>query len=176
MGVYLDDGTSNVTVKGNIIAGIMSGCFQMNDATNDLIEGNICDLADSGYQNIVIYTGGKHVYPMSGNVFRNNIVISASTGSGSGFSGSSSPPNPMSISNDAYYNYVGSSINSSGTDGAGTDVDPVYENPQLSGWTYTIAGASPVFNSPVAFPAIAGGWGPPGFTIPQNGTPPSCPH
>jgi Right handed beta helix region/Abnormal spindle-like microcephaly-assoc'd, ASPM-SPD-2-Hydin len=176
VGVYLDDGTSNVTVSGNIIAGIMSGCFQINDAANDLIEGNICDLADSGYQDIVIYTGGKHVYPMSGNVFKNNIVISASTGSGSGFEGSSSPPSPMTISNNAYYNYVGSSINSTGTGGAGSDVDPVYENPQLSGWTYSIAGASPVFNSPVVFPGIMGGWGPPGFAIPRNGTPPSCPH
>jgi hypothetical protein len=176
VGVYLDDGTTNVTVNGNIIAGVFSGCVQIHGGNNDLIGDNICDLADSGYQNIVIYQWDALDYPMSGNVFENNIVISASTGSGSGFSGYNSPPNPMTISNNAYYNYVGSSINSTGADGAGSDVDPVYENPQVSGWTYNIAGVSPVFNSPVLFPGIIGGWGPPGFAIPQNGTPPSCPH
>jgi hypothetical protein len=176
VGVYLDDGTSNVTVNGNIIAGILSNCFQIHGGNNDSIGGNICDLADSGYQDIVIYSWDQLDYPMSGNVFENNIVISASAGSGSGFSGYNSPPNPMTISNNAYYNYVGSSINSSGTGGAGSDVDPVYENPQLSGWTYNIANVSPVFNSPVVFPGIMGGWGPPGFAIPQTGTPPSCPH
>ncbi len=176
VGVYLDDGTSNATVSGNIIAGILSGCFQIHGGNNNSIGGNICDLADSGYQTIVTYASDKLDYPMSGNVFDKNIVISASTGSGSGFSGTGSPPNPMSISNNAYYNYVGSSINSSGTGGAGSDVDPVYENPQLSGWTYSIAGVSPVFNSPVVFPGITGGWGPPGFAIPRSGTAPSCPH
>jgi len=175
-GIYLDDETSNVTVSGNIVAGIMSGCFQMNDTDNDTITGNICDLADSGYQNIVIYTSGRHQLTMTGNVFENNIVLSASSGSGSGYQGSSSPPNPMTISDNAYYNYVGTSITSTGTDGAGSDTDPVYENPQLSGWTYQIATGSPVLNDPVDFPGIVGGWGPPGFAIPQTGTPPSCPH
>jgi hypothetical protein len=174
-GVYLDDGTSNVTITGNILAGVMSGCVQMNDGENNVITGNICDLANSAYQSIVIYGWGyRNLQTMPGNVFSNNIVISGSTGSSSGFYGATRTPTPMTISNNAYYNYVGSSIKSSG--GAGTDTNPVYENPQLSGWKYKIATGSPVFNSPVLFPGILGGWGPPGFPMPKTGTPPSCPH
>jgi hypothetical protein len=113
---------------------------------------------------------------MTGNVFAHNIVISASTGSGAGFAGGILTANPMNISNNTYYNYVGSSIKSTGNVAAGSDTHPVYENPQLSGWNYHTATGSPVFNSPVQFPGITGGWGPPGFVVPSNGTPPSCPH
>ena len=178
IGVYLDDGTGNVTVIGNIIAGIMSSCFQMSDPENNAITGNICDLAaDSGYQSIVIYGWGQRNFnTMTGNVFVNNIVISASTGSGAGFYGSTQTPNPMSISNNAYFNYVGSSINATGNAAVGSDTNPVYENPQLSGWNYHLATGSPVLNSPVLFPGITGGWGPPGFVVPPNGSAPSCAH
>jgi len=177
IGIYFDEGTSNVTVTGNIVAGIKSACFLINDADNDVITGNICDLADSEYQSIVAYGGGTHhVTEMTGNVFAHNIVISGSAGSGSGYSGSSLPPTPMTISDNAYYNYVGSAITSSGTGGAGSDSNPVYEDPQLSGWTYALATGSPVLESPVEFVGITGGWGPSGFAIPQTGTPPSCPH
>jgi len=177
IGVYLDDGTSNVTINGNIIAGIMSGCVQMNNAENNVITGNICDLADSAYQSIVIYGwGNRTLKTMDGNVFEHNIVISGSSGEGSGFYGSTRTPDPMSISNDTYYNYVGSSIKTTGNSAVGSDSNPVYENPQMSGWKYSIAKGSPVFNSPVSFPGIIGGWGPPSFAIPKNGTPPSCPH
>jgi len=177
MGVYLDDGTSNVTITGNILAGIMSGCVQMNDAENNVITGNICDLADSAYQSIVIYGWGfRTLTTMDGNVFEHNIVISGSSGDGRGFYGSTRTPDPMSISNNAYYNYVGSSITTTGNSAVGSDSNPVYENPQISGWKYRIATGSPVFNSPVSFPGIIGGWGPPLFVVPKNGTPPSCPH
>jgi hypothetical protein len=149
-GVYLDDGTSNVTITGNILAGVMSGCIQMNDGENNVMTGNICDLANSAYQSIVIYGWGyRHLQTMPGNVFSNNIVISGSTGSSAGFYGATRTPTPMTISNNAYYNYVGSSIKSSG--GAGTDTNPVYENPQLSGWKYKIATGSPVLNPPSCF-------------------------
>jgi parallel beta helix pectate lyase-like protein len=178
IGVYLDDGTGNVTVKGNIIAGIMSSCLEMSDPENNVITGNICDLAAAPLsRSIVIYTWGQRTFnTMTGNVFANNIVISASTGSGAGFAGGTQTANPMIISNNAYYNYGGSSIKTTGNVAAGSDTHPVYENPQLSGWNYHIATGSPVFNSPVLFPGISGGWGPPGFLVPPNGTPPSSPH
>jgi hypothetical protein len=38
-GVYLDDGTSNVAITGNVLAGVMSGCIQMNDGENNVITG-----------------------------------------------------------------------------------------------------------------------------------------
>ncbi len=176
--VYTDDGTHHVTIKGNIMAGMISTCVQMNDPENNVITGNICDLAsDSNYQSIVIYGRGKG-WPisMTGNVFEHNIVISAGTGTGFGYLGGTRTPDPMIINDNAYHNYVGSTIKSTGNKYVGSDHDPVYENPRISGWTYNIAAESTVFHSPVSFPAIVRGWGPPGFVIPHQGTPPSCPH
>jgi len=176
IGIYLDDGTSNVTATGNILAGIMSGCFDIHGGNNDVIQGNICDLANSVYQTIGVYQQSKLGYEMSGNVFRNNIVVSSSRGAGSGFTAYQRPPNPMTIRENFYFNYAGSSVNNSGVGGAGGDANPKYVDPKLSGWTYDIKGESPVLNSAASFPPIVGGWGPPGFTIPHEGTPPSCPH
>jgi len=177
-GVYLDTGTHNVTIQGNIIAGMISGCVQENDPANVTITGNICDLAtDSDYQSIVLYGRGKtNPLTMPGNTFEHNIVISASTGTGFGYWGATRTPTPMTITDNAYYNYVGSSIKYTGNTNVGSDTNPVYEEPLLSGWTYKMLAASSVFLSPVSFPGIVGGWGPPGFVIPHFGTPPSCPH
>jgi hypothetical protein len=35
---------------------------------------------------------------------------------------------------------------------------------------------SPVLAAPVSFPGLMGGWGPPGYVLPETGTAPSCPH
>jgi hypothetical protein len=43
----------------------------------------------------------------------------------------------------------------------------------MSGWNYTIAAGSPVYGV-ISFPAIVGGWGPAGYTLPASGTSPSC--
>jgi len=177
IGVYLDNGTSNVTVRGNILAGIMSACVHLNGTENNVITGNICDLSASSYESIAIYAwGSRTLTTMYGNVFEHNIVLSGNSGAGSGFYGSTRTPDPMSISTNAYYNYVGSSITTTGNWAVGSDSYPVYENPQISGWDYHIATGSPVFNSPVSFPGITGGWGPPSFAMPKSGTPPSSPH
>ena len=60
--------------------------------------------------------------------------------------------------------------------GAYSDSDPVTEDPELSGWAYDIASTSPVFKAPVDFVALVGGWGPPGYVLPETGTAPSSPH
>jgi hypothetical protein len=39
-----------------------------------------------------------------------------------------------------------------------------------------LTGSSPASNPPVSFPGIVGGWGAPGFGLPQSGTAPSWPH
>ncbi|TPV97865.1 MAG: hypothetical protein USCAAHI_02720 [Beijerinckiaceae bacterium] len=71
---------------------------------------------------------------------------------------SGSPVNAPTITNNAYHNYAGSAINSGGSY---SDANPVSEDPQLSCWVYNIASGSPVFSSPVSFPGLPGGWGPP---------------
>jgi hypothetical protein len=113
---------------------------------------------------------------MTGNAFEDNVVVAGSSGPGAGFVGVSSPPNPMTIKNNAYFNYVGTTTASAGTGGAGSDSNPTYVNPGVSCWAPTLAAGSPVTNAPVSFPGIAGGWGPPGFVLPQTGTAPSWPH
>jgi hypothetical protein len=70
-----------------------------------------------------------------------------------------------------YWNYAaGGLVFHNGINGTiAGDTSPINGvDPQISGWTYTIAAGSPVFNSPVNFPHIIGGWGPPGFVIPSS--------
>jgi hypothetical protein len=110
---------------------------------------------------------------MSGNSVENNVIVAGSTSAGTGYSDGSTPTAPT-IKDNAYYNYVGSSVDSSGSNGS--DANPTYEDPGISCWDPTIAGGSPVFNVPVSFPKLVGGWGPPGFVLPQTGTPSSWPH
>lgn len=77
------------------------------------------------------------------------------------------------VKNNFYHNYVGTSVNSGGVY---SDSHPVTGDPLINGWTYTISGSSPAFNSPVSFSGLPSSWGPPGFVVPQTGTAPSNPH
>jgi hypothetical protein len=109
---------------------------------------------------------------MSGNEYENSIIIGAG-GGGDYALLSGSPLNSPAIKNNDYYSYGSTAI---GSGGAYVDADPVSENPLISGWTYEIASSSPVFKAPVSFTALVGDWGPPGFVLPETGTPPSSPH
>lgn len=173
-GIYLDDGASNVASSGNIIIGAATTCYNIHGGSNDSYTGNICDEDSQSTVTILLYqnsdstSGGNNG---SGNIFTNNVIISGQSGGG-GYDGDASPGTPPTIGNNFYHNYVGASINSGGVF---TDPNPTTGDPQISCWSYNIAGGSPVFNA-VNFSGITGGWGPPGFGIPQSGTPPSSPH
>jgi hypothetical protein len=176
IGVYLDDGVNNVAVTGNLVTGTTSACFQIHGGQNNSIKGNLCDIGASGTEAIVTYQNDM-LTQMTGNVFENNVVVAGSSGAGNGFWGVSGPPNPMTIANNAYFNYVGTAVNSMATgDNAGSDSNPTYVDPGVSCWAPSMAANSPVRAAPVSFPGIAGGWGPPGFAMPKTGTPPSWPH
>jgi len=172
-GIYLDDGASNATVNGNIVIGATTTCFNIHGGTNDQFTGNICD-EDSQVNNRILFYQNSDVGGNNGdgNVVTNNIIISGQSGGGGGYDGDT-VGTPPTIGNNFYHNYVGTSINSSG---AFNDPNPTTGDPQISCWVYSIASGSPVFNAPVSFPGIVGGWGPPGFVVPQIGTPPSNPH
>jgi parallel beta-helix repeat protein len=174
-GIYLDDGTNNATVTGNVVTGITSACFQIHGGQDNVIRGNLCDLGASGNGAIVEYQNDMFTQ-MTGNVFEDNVVVAGSTGPGKGFVGVSGPPNPMTIENNAYFNYVGSAVDSASTGGAGSDSNPTYVDPGISCWAPVLAGSSAASNPPVSFPGIVGGWGPPGFVLPKTGTAPSWPH
>jgi hypothetical protein len=186
--IYLDDASSNVTVSGNVIGpptvGVTATFFQcvfVNGGDLDTISGNICDLGATSRQYIADFTnpgGGGSIFFnwTSPNVFSDNIVISNYAGAMNTNDGSypgveyvQAPGYPngfMTIENNVYHNYGGGAENTSGN--LVSDGNPINEDPQISGYLYTIAAGSPVYNSPVNFPHILGGWGPPGFIIPSS--------
>jgi hypothetical protein len=187
-GIYLDDGLSNAAVTQNIVAGTGQWAVQVHGGSNVTITGNLFDIGGSGNQQVLFYQcspgdfrttcpgagtpGG--LTTMTGNDFTSNIIISTGSSVAKAFRADTVKGNAVpTVQNNVYFNYSGGSINDTGDF---TDSNPMYENPQCSGWTYTIVSGSPVFSSPVSFPHISGGWGPPGYTIPQSGTAPSCPH
>lgn len=172
--VYLDDGMSNVTVTGNVFAGIKSACVQIHGGDNNVIRRNICDMGNAGYLAIAVYQRSNISHAMTGNVFSNNIVVAGRASAGDGFTGYDTPVHPMTIDNNVYFNYVGSSITSTGTGGVGSDSHPVYKNPQISCWAPHIRSSGRAFSSSASSPTRS--WGPPGFVIPQSGTAPSWPH
>ena len=172
-GIYLDDGMSNATVSGNVVTGIKSQCFVIHGGNDDTYTDNLCDLGTSQYQRIMTYQWDSLMLAMTGNTIENNIIVAGSMAPGTGYSDSGTPTAPT-IENNAYYNYVGSAVDSAGSNGS--DANPTYENPGISCWDPTIASGSPVFTAPVSFKKLASGWGPPGFVLPQTGTPPSWPH
>jgi hypothetical protein len=106
----------------------------------------------------------------------NAFVVAGSAGPGKGFVGDNGPPTPLTIQDNAYFNYAGTSVASTGTGGAGSDASPTTEDPGISCWAPSLASGSPVTGAPVSFPGITGGWGPPGFVMPETGTAPSWPH
>ncbi len=174
-GVYLDDATSGVTVTQNVITGHGTVCFNAAHGGNDNnVTGNICDLSDGAtgaqaiaeYQNSVTCTASSC---MANNYVQRNIIIAGSSSSGGYIL--NTPTTPLTIRNNFVYSY---GTGSPGDRGSTNDVTG--KNPQISGWTYTIAPASPVFSPPVSFPGIPSAWGPPGYVIPKSGTPPSSPH
>ncbi len=120
---------------------------------------------------------------MSGNVIQRNIIVSGCSQTGQGYGGQSVAAGSTIPSNNFYHNYVGSSIVTTGNGGMSSDTNPVQPG-SLTGtpincWAPTIAAGSQPTASPVSFPAGlvgGGGWGPPGFVIPQTGTAPSWPH
>jgi hypothetical protein len=175
--LYADDCTSNVTESGNVLTGRNgSNTSMVHGGSNVQQIGNLTDLGTYAQHVAVFQTSGVSgcsSATMSGNEYENNIVIGAGGGGGYALL-SGSPMNTPTIKGNDYYSY-GSAAISSGS-GSYSDSDPVSENPQLSGWTYEIASASPVLKSPVNFPPLVGGWGPPGYVLPTSGTPPSCPH
>jgi hypothetical protein len=184
--IGFDTGVAGFNVTGNILgapaysgtngAGSVSGGQYLatgsSDGHDNTWSGNIIDLGSSGTaMAFMSYYDGILSVPMTNEIFQGNIIIS----SFSGASMSGSIPDPyyestdapgypgLTIQHNVYYNYAsGGSVFTNG------DSSPINENPQISGDLYTIAANSPVFNSPVNFAPIVGGWGPQGFVIPSS--------
>jgi hypothetical protein len=179
-----------VNIVGPLTPGILDGSndnnctgFEIHNGSHNTITGNIVDLGSSGKVETANWgLDSASIAGMMGNTFTNNIAISGFTGaqqtSSSGITGYSyfnpSPASWTTIDDNMYFDYAGGQVRTDGNNAS--DAKPVIEDPQISGWTYRIAAGSPALASPVSFPPIAGGWGPPGFAIPEGGAPPSSPR
>lgn len=204
--LYPDYQSNNVTFKGNVVAGAAAdtsgysptfadvfyfAMFGDGPNANQNYIGNIFDMGATPHAAFLNSSTG------TGNKFGSNILLSNFAGNPPSpyFSswylsysagGHGTPSSPSCVAN-AYHNYGGGSTYTFGA-GNGSPVirdgNPQIVDPKISGWNYAIDPTSPVFSSPINFPAqpsnwgTPGFWGPPGFAIPQTGTGsvPSCPH
>ena len=195
VGIYLDRGAANVTVTGNVIANsantfAVSGptssttAIFMGSSQNNQITGNLIDLGNNGWICDVVYEKYDSGDANTGNVITGNLFIGNWSGNQSSgalgvlnlaFPAGGSSPSAPQLANNLYYNYGSGGLSTRGNSFA--DASPVTgKDPLISGWTYQLADDSPAYSAPVAFTPIVGGWGPPGYSIPQNGTAPSSPH
>lgn len=155
-GLYMDDCTSNSTVTGNIVTGANGGNnIMIHGGSNNAVTGNLVDLATLGMP--ILREQASSCSAVTGNTFQNNVILSAAAGGGyTGVSGT------VTVAHNAYHNYGPGTLSTSG------DASPVSEDPLITCNTYRVTGGSPVFNSPVSFPALPISWGPPGFLIPAG--------
>ncbi len=191
IGTYLDGTTYNVTVTGNVYTGVHSHCFLSFGGGNTFTH-NLCDIGPGPSGQYIGLDVIQFKNPMTmveeitgGSSFQHNVVVTntaSQTGGaaaqGYNVSSQGGTPHIMAITNNAYWNYNGTSVfsgpNPTGTAQPG-DTNPVYEDPKLSGYSVGQLLSSAVFGSPVSFICLVGNWGPPGFTIPATGTAPSWP-
>jgi hypothetical protein len=192
--IYLDSGASNVSITGNVIGntanaipnGLAIGgtqVLEIHNGMNVTFSGNIADLGDNGYiVNMVYQSNDTNAFAMTGNDIEQNIFIGNWSGPqvsyalGEGplayVAGGPTAVVPPTLTNNLYFNYGGGVLSTQGNQWS--DAAPITAvDPLISGTTYALAANSPAFSSPLGFPPIVGNWGPPGYTIPATGTPPS---
>jgi hypothetical protein len=189
--IYLDASVSNTSIIGNVCGPPGTGAANQTSiimlcGNHNRVEGNIIDLGSTA--SVSLMGIGTCALPavltdMTGISFKRNIVISNFTGNqnstwasrgNQSFVTAGPPPNYPTIAGNLYHNYGGGQELATGN--VVSDTNPVHSNPLCFGWTYSLAGNSPAYDSPIDFPPMAGNWGPPGFVIPQTGTGPSCLH
>jgi hypothetical protein len=94
-GIYLDDYSSNQTVTGNLIYGIMQWCYQVHNGANNIFSNNVCDITQislessqdpSGNPAWVYVVDSADTYGFAGNAPGNtitkNIVYNGNTSYG----------------------------------------------------------------------------------------------
>jgi hypothetical protein len=173
-GIYLDDCTSNVTVSGNVMTGRNGNNTTMiHGGSNNVFSGNLTDLSNYDHLYMAIQTSGACTVGsvMSGNQYVHNIVV-GDTQMGVGNWAIDPGQNPLLVNDNDFYGYDGTTVAGGGSY---PDTNSANQDPQLSCWSYNIASGSPIDGAPTSFPALKRGWGPPGYSIPQTGTPPSSP-
>jgi len=192
--LYMDDGTSNVTLQGNIVTGKNQLCFDIHGGSNDIYKNNICDLQPPAANQNIGNTGMFILYfqnspegnGMTRDYLDSNIIISSDPRGGYGYGGNGTAPTGPEISNSVYYNYASGpkgpcfsgGVNYCGS--AGHDRTPqsmrMLFNPcptdGADPWSFELKSTSAALRPPVSFPqppndrSVA--WGRPGFWGPPG--------
>jgi len=180
-GLYLDDGASNVEIRGNLVLGSGTWAVQIHGGNRNRIAGNIFDLGNSDRQWVLLYqnaSGRRGTANMTGNVFETNLIV-ADVGSTAGLDGSVyySGYSPKgfeypAVRSNIYWNYrPGIELPHQGDI---RDASPQVADPKLGKPFYKLDTTSPVYALPAPFPrqpddwGKPGFWGPPGYLVPKN--------
>lgn len=168
--LYFDDCLSNLAATANILTGNNGSNTVFYHAGNSLtVTGNIVDFSSFAAPAAVVEnsSGGACGSTISGDTFNHNILVSLGASGQGGYNEGGITSGTLGVTANSYWNYGGSAISHTGSY---TDSNPTTQDPQMTGYTYTIASGSPVYNTPVSFPGVSTGWGPPGYVIPQSMT------
>jgi hypothetical protein len=175
-GIYLDDGVSNVTVEGNVVAGSGTWAVQIHSGNRNRLVGNILDLGSDSPHWALLYQNSAGRGNMVGNSVERNLIVAnfASMKELVGnvyFSGYS--PNGFehpTVQDNFYWNAVeGLRLP---VEGDIRDQAPVFVDPQLVLPHYALPAGSAVYAGSAPFPRQPddwggpGFWGPPGYTVP----------
>lgn len=106
-GIYLDEGTANITVQDNLVYHCTSGGFHQHYGSGNVVRNNIFAF---GIKNQLTFSSAKGTKPL---LFSNNIVI---MDSGQLFSGAGLGANNVSLEKNCYWNTDGSVPSVSGMD------------------------------------------------------------
>ena len=188
-GIYLDQQTSNTTITNNIVraggttsshsTGLLYDCGSSNAISNNIIDAGSSAVVN-GTIELKFSSGGCTA--MTSDTWQKNIMLFGFVGNqntsyynvGVTYQCAGGTPAHLGISNNMYYNSAGGQALSTGA--CSSDSSPVFQNPIMAdnyrvctGVGVPVAGcpgASPALSAPLNFSQLAGGWGPPGFTIP----------
>jgi len=144
-GIYLDDGTSNVQITGNLLYGTAGEWgMQFHGGSNDVVQNNVFAL-QSG-EKLALYQSVSGGTSMTGNDFQNNIVY---------YQGQ--PPDPLwqvsgsgitmpRDTTNLYYAANGAQVPN---DGSITDSNPFRADPQFTnpgGGDFSLSASSPAYS------------------------------
>lgn len=179
--LYLDDGTSNVEVIGNIAAGLFDIACGVHGGKNVLWQNNLIDACALASENGPIImrmqpSGNPPRTDMSNVRFQHNIVIAKTLQWPLHFWHDISVASKATYLGNLYHSYGSAVITPSPVEtrsvAVAGDVNPTWADPLLSGILYELAANSPAYAAPVSFKPLKRNWGPPGYVIPA-GTAPS---
>lgn len=143
--IYLDDGMSNVLVRGNLCRGCGVYAVQYHGGDHNTVTNNIFDLSAGGSE-LGFYQTTSFTRGMAGNTFTKNIIYSSGKFHNPLWNtccvGSATLP---TANTNLYFSATGASIPNSGI----VDTNPVYANPQFTnpaGGDYSMPATSPAYS------------------------------